>query len=113
MTKGRIQQGKKTIPVLLLLALVLFAWIGLPGAACAQEETGKKDYVRTVESSPSLADMEKGEKWKYNTDYIYVLTRSVRDSSMPAGAKVVVFIPAFIADTAFLPVAAIFGLFGE
>lgn len=71
-----------------------------------------RETVRTVDGSASLADMEKGEGWSYNGEYLYALTRGVRDSSLPAGAKVVVFVPAFVVDTAFLPVALLFGLFG-
>jgi len=88
---------------------------GLPAESMAsdQETTGQPGYVRTVDGSPSLAEMEKGKGWSYNGEYLYSLTRGVRDSSLPAGAKVVVFLPAFVVDTAFLPVALIFGLFGS
>jgi hypothetical protein len=96
--------------ILAVLVLALFSAGAVP--AMAQDEEGGESYVRTVDSAPSIAEMEKGEGWSYNGEYIYALTRGVRDSSMPAGAKVVVFVPSFLVDTVFLPVALIFGLFG-
>jgi len=93
-----------------VLWLLLFT-VG-PGMAFGTEPGEQPEYVRTVGASPTLAEMEKGEGWSYNAEYLYALTRGVRDSSLSAGAKVVVFVPAFVVDTAFLPVALIFGLFG-
>lgn len=72
--------------------------------------------TRTIESGPSLSSMEKeGDSggWSYNTEYLFGLSKHVRDSSMPNGAKEVVFVFAFIVDIPLLPFAAIAGLFGE
>jgi len=80
--------------------------------ASGADPAGSLEYRRTVDGSASLADREKGQGWSYNGEYLYALTRDVRDSTLPAGAKVVVFVPAFVVDTVFLPVALIFGLFG-
>jgi len=99
------------VSLLAALAVVLVA--RAPSRPWAAEEAaGKPGYVRTVDGTGSIADLEKGERWSYNGAYLYALTRGVRDSSLPAAAKVVVFVPAFVVDTALLPVALIFGLFG-
>lgn len=106
-------RGARWIPVLAAVWILCVAG-GVTGAAASgQQAGGKADYVRTVDGTPSLAEMEKGKGWSYNGEYLYALTRGVRDSSLPAGAKVVVFVPAFVVDTAFLPVALVFGLFGS
>ena len=94
-----------------LLWAVVFC-IGLAAPPTAAEPAEQRDYRRTVEGSMTLEDMEKGQGWSYNGEYLYALTRDVRDSTLPAGAKVVVFVPAFVVDTVFLPLALIFGLFG-
>ncbi len=71
---------------------------------------------RTIESGPSIAAMEKesgAADWSYNTEYLFGLSKHVRDSSMPSGAKEIVFVFAFLVDIPLLPFAAIAGLFGE
>ena len=105
--------GKRVPWVLLPILCLILCSAGVAAAESGEDPAGQKEYVRTVDGSPSLADMEKGQGWSYNGEYLYALTRGVRDSTMPAGAKVVVFVPAFVVDTAFLPVALIFGLFGH
>jgi hypothetical protein len=112
MVRKTVVRAGRRIPVVWVLLLSCVLWT-LPAAWASEEEPGGgEEYVRTVNDTGSLADREKGEGWSYNGEYIYALTREVRDSSLPSAAKVVVFVPAAIVDTAFLPVAAIFGLFG-
>jgi hypothetical protein len=112
MIQNRVVRSGRRFPWwLLILASVL--WTPNPARGSGEEQGEKPEYVRTVRDTESLADTEKGQGWSYNGEYIYALTRGVRDSSLPAAAKVVVFVPACVVDTAFLPVAAIFGLFGE
>jgi hypothetical protein len=111
MVQNNVVRTRRRFPwLLLLLACVL--WTPSPASCSGEEQGGKEEYVRTVNDAGSLADTEKSQGWSYNAEYIYALTRAVRDSSLPAAAKVAVFVPAAIVDTAFLPVAAIFGLFG-
>ena len=95
----------------LLILLVAGAW---PVTVLrAEEQTGEGGYVRNIESSPPLSETEHGPGWSYNSEYIFAISRALGDSDMPVAAKVPMFLPAIVLDTALLPVAAIAGLFGE
>ena len=65
-----------------------------------------------IDSGPALAESERSPGWAYNSDYIFALSRAVRDSGLAEAGKVPLFIPSIIIDTAFLPVALIAGLLG-
>lgn len=96
-----------------LLVAALLALIACPEQALAAGESGKEGYVQNVPSTPPLSETERGEGWSYNTDYIYSISRALRDSSLPPAAKVPLFIPSIPLDTALLPIALIAGLFGN
>jgi hypothetical protein len=77
----------------------------------AQEEEG---YIRPVDdSSPSLADTETGTGWSYNADYLFAISKAIRDSRVHPAGKVFLFIPAIPLDLVLSPFAAIAGLFGD
>ena len=95
----------------LILALTVASW---PGASAAQEEEKNQEgYVRKIESSPPLADTERGPGWSYNTDYVFAISRNLRDSSLATAAKVPLFLPTVILDAALLPISLIAGFFGD
>ncbi len=101
---------------LLLAGLLVCATLtaaGLPGQSFGDEAGKEAGYVRNVDSSPSLAETEKGSGWSYNSDYLFAISRAIRDSSMHPAGKVVLFIPAIPLDIALSPFAAIAGLFGD
>ena len=100
----------------LLVALMVGSMLtctGLLGSALGEEGEKKESYIRPVESSPSLAETEKGPGWSYNADYLFALSRAVRDSRVHPAGKVFLFIPAVPLDIVLSPFAAIAGLFGD
>lgn len=100
----------------LLIALLvgsMLAGTGLIGTCFAEETEGEESYVRNVESSTSLAETERGPGWSYNPDYLFAISRAVRDSSVHPAGKVFLFIPSIPLDIVLSPFAAIAGLFGD
>jgi hypothetical protein len=104
--------GIVTSVILLFMALLQAnLW-----AAQSEESALEKSGTRTVESGPSLSSMEKESGsggWSYNSEYIFGISKAVRDSSMPPGAKVVVAVFTLPLDVVLLPFAALLGLLGE
>jgi hypothetical protein len=103
--------GRVFLVVLLVGSMLVSP--GLADRSFGQEEKEKEGYVRTVDSSPPLAEMEKEPGWRYNSDYIFAISRAVRDSTVPPAGKVFLFIPAVPLDIVLSPFAAIAGLFGD
>jgi|YNPNPStandDraft_1061719.scaffolds.fasta_scaffold12342_8 hypothetical protein len=105
------------VVALVCVSLYCVAAFPVPVRADRTEESAPPGSgTRTIESGPSLSSMEReggSEGWSYNTEYLFGLSKHVRDSSMPSGAKEVVFVFAFLVDIPLLPFAAIAGLFGE
>ncbi len=100
----------------LLVALLVGSMLtgtGLMGTCLAEETEKEESYVRNVESSTSLADTERGPGWSYNPDYLFAISRAVRDSSVHPAGKVFLFIPSIPLDIVLSPFAAIAGLFGD
>ena len=102
----------RSLLVVLMVGLMLIC-TGLLGSAFGEEGEKKESYIRPVESSPSLAETEKGSGWSYNSDYLFAISRAVRDSRVHPAGKVFLFIPAVPLDIVLSPVAAIAGLFGD
>jgi hypothetical protein len=103
--------GRSLLVVLMVGSMLNCA--GLLGSAFGEEGEKKESYIRPVDSSPSLAETEKGSGWSYNSDYLFALSRAVRDSRVHPAGKVFLFIPAVPLDIALSPFAAIAGLFGD
>ena len=100
----------------LLVALLvgsILAGTGLLGGSFGDEGGKKESYIRPVDSSPPLAETEKGPGWSYNADYLFAISKAVRDSSVHPAGKVFLFIPAIPLDLVLSPFAAIAGLFGD
>ncbi len=103
--------GRSLLVVLLVGSML--AGTGLLGSAFGEEGEKKESYIRPVDSSPSLAETEKGPGWSYNADYLFAISKAVRDSRMHPAGKVFLFIPAVPLDIVLSPFAAIAGLFGD
>ncbi len=86
---------------------------GLLGSSFGDEGEKKESYIRPVDSSPPLAETEKGPGWSYNADYLFAISKAVRDSRVHPAGKVFLFIPAVPLDIVLSPFAAIAGLFGD
>jgi|GEM_PF-2863928 len=103
----------KPMLVALLVASML-AGTGLIGNSFGEEAEKKESYIRHVDdSSPTLAETERGSGWSYNSDYLFAISRAVRDSRVHPAGKVFLFIPAVPLDIVLSPFAAIAGLFGD
>jgi hypothetical protein len=109
------RMGRAVGRILLVAPLVglMLTGTGLLSASFGDEGENKESYVRPVDSSPSLAETEKGPGWSYNTDYLFAISRAVRDSRVHPAGKVFLFIPAVPLDIVLSPFAAIAGLFGD
>jgi len=107
----RIGRGVGRSCVVVLVVLSMLTAVNRIGSSFADE--GKKGYVRTVDSPPPLSETEKGPGWRYNTDYLFAISRAVRDSTVPPAGKVFLFVPAIPLDIVMSPFAAIAGLFGD
>jgi hypothetical protein len=107
--------GRITARLLVVALLVgsMLTGTGLMGTCLAEETEKEEGYVRDVESSTSLADTERGPGWSYNPDYLFAISKAVRDSSVHPAGKVFLFIPAIPLDIVLSPFAAIAGLFGD
>jgi len=95
------------------LAIGLVWSANLSAALAAGAEAGETQ-VRTVPSDgPALSEMERGPGWSYNSDYIFAISRAVRDSAVPPAGKVPLFILTIPLDTVFLPFSLLAGLLGS
>ena len=103
--------GRSLLVVLMVGSMLTCT--GLLGSAFGEEGEKKESYIRPVDSSPSLAETEKGPGWSYNADYLFAISRAVRDSRVHPAGKVFLFIPAVPLDIVLSPFAAIAGLFGD
>ena len=102
----------RSLLVVFLVGSVLTG-TGLFGTVFGEEGEKKESYIRPVDSAPTLAETEKGSGWSYNTDYLFAISRAVRDSRVHPAGKVFLFIPAVPLDIVLSPFAAIAGLFGD
>lgn len=101
------------------LAAVLLA--GAPGAYAATS-AGDSDQTslvvaqasdtRSRELEPRYQPVPPQEKSSFNADYIFVLSRSLAESTLHPAVKAPLFIITVPLDLAMLPFAAIAGLFG-
>ena len=102
----------RTLFVALLVGSML-AGTGLLAGSFGDEREKEESYIRRVDSPPPLAETEKGPGWSYNADYLFAISKAVRDSSVHPAGKVFLFIPAIPLDLVLSPFAAIAGLFGD
>ncbi|MEW6443312.1 MAG: hypothetical protein AB1640_20440 [bacterium] len=96
------------------LACSLLVGLAVPAACAEQGDSSQGSEVRTVPSQgPSLAETEREEAgWSYNTDYVFAVSRAVRDSTIAPAGKVPLFILSIPVDVALLPFSLLAGLFG-
>ena len=105
--------GRRVGESLVSAFLVLAVLMGPSLIDVSFADAGKKEYVRTVDSPPPLSETESEPGWRYNADYLFAISRAVRDSTVPPAGKVFLFVPAIPLDIVMSPFAAIAGLFGD
>jgi hypothetical protein len=102
------------------LAMGLAFWVMVAGLALAPPHAGadmidaplRKDFPKPSDN-PALEQWRDGRVWRYNTEYLFGVTRGLKDQNIPPwceGAAWVVTVPFDIAN---LPFTALAGLFGD
>jgi len=98
---------------LAFLAIVsAFALAPPPARADMSDETLRKDFSNPSDN-PALVQWRDSRAWRYNTEYLFGVTRGLSDQEIPRwceGAAWVVTVPFDIAN---LPFATLAGLFGD
>lgn len=90
--------------------------IPCPAFAAEQQENGalQQTRVRAVPSEgPALGETGQEPGWSYNSDYIFAVSRALRDSTLPPAGKVPLFVLTIPLDTVLLPFSLLAGLLGE
>ncbi len=105
-----IHNYRLMIGLVILLAFMPAIGPYIVFAETAPAEQGGKQ--KKINSGPSLTELEKEPGWAYNSDYLYAITRAVRDADISEAGKVPLFIPSLIVDTGLFPIAFLAGLFG-
>ena len=98
---------------LAFLAMVgALALAPLPAHADASNEPLRKGFPKPGDN-PALEQWRDGRGWRYNTEYIFGVTRGLKDQNIPPfceGAAWIVTVPFDIAN---LPFTVLAGLFGD
>jgi hypothetical protein len=81
-----------------------------PSASSAEQADSGREGSRPLE--PRYQPREPEPKPWYNSDYLFGMTRAVTGSTIHPGAQVPLLVLTIPLDIAFLPFAAIGGLFG-
>ncbi len=98
--------------------LALLAMVGAlalappPARADTSDEPLRKDFPKPADN-PALQQWRDGRVWRYDTGYIFGVTRGLKDQNIPPwceGAAWIVTVPFDIAN---LPFTALAGLFGD
>lgn len=103
---------------------LIAALLANAGCASSASRSAPQDQAETAASAEPIPDPEQGKlepryqpreprpsSW-YNDSYIFGMTRGVTDSTMHPAAKVPLLVLTIPLDIAFLPFAALGGLFG-
>lgn len=99
-----------------LFLVFLFGSVCLPSFAAERKEeaTPEQSRVRIVPpEGPTLGEVGQEPGWSYNTDYIFAVSRALRDSTLPPAGKVPLFVLTIPLDTVLLPFSLLAGLLGQ
>lgn len=83
-----------------------------PALADIGDSSLRKDFPEPSDN-PALEQWRDGRSWRYNTEYLFGVTRGLKDQNIPPwceGAAWIVTVPFDIAN---LPFTALAGLFGD
>jgi hypothetical protein len=67
----------------------------------------------TQDFESAEADWQRRRHWRYGTQHFFGLSRGMQDAGVPRLARPFLYVVTVPFDTAFLPIAAISGLFGD
>jgi len=105
--------GSRLAKGLAFLAMVgALALAPPPAHADTSDESLRKDFPKPGDN-PALEQWRDGRGWRYNTEYIFGVTRGLKDQSIPPLCEGVAWIVTVPFDIANLPFTALAGLFGD
>ena len=102
----------------LAMGLTLLAMAGALAStpAAAWADTGdaplRKDFPASSDN-PALEQWRDGRAWHYNTEYLFGVTRGLKDQNIPPMCERAAWIVTVPFDIANLPFTALAGLFGD
>ena len=102
----------------LATGLALLAMVGAlalappPAHADTSDESLRKDFPKP-DDNPAIQQWRAGREWRYNTEYIFGVTRGLKDENIPPMCEGVAWILTVPFDIANLPFTALAGLFGD
>jgi hypothetical protein len=105
---GANMASKKAI-VTTLLASLLFSLLIVAGSAQAEDS----DANNTDSEMNDEADRPGDQEWRYDTYYIFPLTRHMPDSELPMAGQIALYPFAFVIDCVQWPFGLLVGLGGE
>jgi len=76
------------------------------------DETLRKDFPKPSDN-PALAQWQASQPWRYSTDYLFGVTRGLKDQQIPPWCERAAWLVTVPFDVANLPFAALAGLFGD
>ena len=100
--------SRKTI-VTTLLASLLVSLLIVAGSAQAEDS----DATNTDSEAIDEASRTDDQGWRYDTYYIFPLTRHMPDSELPMAGQIALYPFAFVIDLVQWPFGALVGLGGE
>jgi hypothetical protein len=92
-----------------LFATLLFCVLTVAVPASAQAEDSDSPDSSTSDEASRPDDRE----WRYDTYYIFPLTRHMPDSELPLGGQIALYPFAFVIDLVQWPFGVLVGLGGE
>ena len=105
--KSRLAKGLAFLAMVGALALA-----PPPARADMSDESLRKDFPKP-DDNPALKQWRDGRDWRYNTEYIFGVTRGLKDENIPPMCERVAWIVTVPFDIANLPFTVLAGLFGD
>ena len=105
--RSRLAMGLAFLAMLGALALA-------PPPACADtsDERLRKDFPKPSDNL-ALEQWRDGRVWRYNTEYLFGVTRGLKDENIPPMCERASWVVTVPFDIANLPFTALAGLFGD
>jgi hypothetical protein len=110
---GRVFMGSKLAMGLAFVATVGGLALAPPPAyADTSDERLRKDFPKPSDN-PALEQWRDGRVWRYNTEYLFGVTRGLKDQAIPTMCERAAWVVTVPLDIVNLPFTALAGLFGD
>jgi hypothetical protein len=83
-----------------------------PARAEMMDDSLRKDFPKPSDN-PALEQWRESRSWRYSTDYLFGVTRGLKDQDIPPFCERAAWIVTVPFDIANLPFTALAGLFGD